>query len=406
MRTYASCETGTWPLECMGGRNTRQTAKDRRRLSPWVARSMRAPKLKQSLSRQNGRLPTVAQAMAPFRSVPTRCGWVILVFLAAQYPVVPAQSAVLEVGPGKPYAQPSKAIAAAHDGDTVLIAPGTYFDCAIVHQNTLTIAGSGPDAAAVLTDKACAGKALLVIDGNDVTVRNLTLTRIRVPDGNGAGIRAEGGNLTVDHVSFINNQDGILAASRPDATIVVRDSLFSRNGVCDRGCGHGIDVDGIKLLRIEHSVFQQASGGDHIRSSARTTELLGNRLADEGGHMAGPLVFLSDSNLMLRDNSVTLASGAAGRPGVVLATGEATAIMVRGNTLFESAGKDVPLLRNWTGQTAQAEGNTVPPGTEAVSDAGSAYHRLRARLATLRDLLRAIAGKAKHVVAVVLHRLI
>src|SRR5487761_2787938 len=166
--------------------------------------------------------------------------WARYVYLVPLFlaPVASVWAATLDVGPGKTYSSPSKAIAAAHDGDTVLIAPGTYFDCAFVHQNNLTIAGSGPNAAAVLTDKACAGKALLVIDGNDVTVRNLTLTRIRVPDGNGAGIRAEGGNLTVDHVSFINNQDGI------------------------------------KLLRIEHSVFQQASGGDHIRSSARTTELL------------------------------------------------------------------------------------------------------------------------------------
>jgi hypothetical protein len=339
------------------------------------------------------------------RSRRALAGACILALLAALSPAVPARAATLQVGPGEPYAQPSQAIAAAHDGDTILIAPGSYFDCAVVGHSNLTIAGSGPDTT-VLTDKPCAGKASLVIDGHDVTVRNLTLTRIRVPDGNGAGIRAEGGNLTVDHVSFINNQDGILAASLPAATLIVRDSTFSRNGVCDPDCGHSIDAGQLKLLRIEHSVFQQARGGDHIRSAAQTTALVGNRLEDEGGHMTGPLVFLEGSNLTLRDNTVTLASGAAHRPGVVLATGDAAMLVVRGNTLHAAAGQDVPLLRNWTGSTVQAAENTVPPGTAAVSDAGSAYHRLRARLAALRDVLHAIAGKAKHAVAMVLHRLI
>src|SRR5258708_26983509 len=53
----------------------------------------------------------------------------------------------------------------------------------------------------VITDKACQGKALFVITGDDVSVRNLTFTRARVPDGNGAGIRAEGVNLRVEHRS-------------------------------------------------------------------------------------------------------------------------------------------------------------------------------------------------------------
>ena len=39
------------------------------------------------------------------------------------------------------YAMPSQAIAAAHNGDTVRIHPGQYFDCAIVRQNDVTIEG-------------------------------------------------------------------------------------------------------------------------------------------------------------------------------------------------------------------------------------------------------------------------
>lgn len=331
---------------------------------------------------------------------------IALSMLVACCAVTSARAAVLEAGPGKPFATPSKAIAVAHSGDTVLIAPGTYYDCAIVRQNDITIAGSGPPFSAVLTDKPCAGKALLVIDGRNVTVRNLTLARVRVPAGNGAGIRAEGHNLTVDHVRFVNNQDGILAASEPGSTIIVRDSVFSRNGDCDIRCGHGIDVGRMKLLRVEHSVFQQARGGDHVYTLAQATELIDNQLDDAGRKMAGPLVFVNGGALTLQDNVVTLGPDSRERPGAVLVVGSATAIVVRGNTLHESQGRRVPLLRNWTGRTALASDNTVPADTVAVSDAGSIYHRLRSRLAAFRDSLRAAAHEAKHLVAAVLRRVL
>src|SRR4051794_28287894 len=168
----------------------------------------------------------------------------------------PALAATLEAGPGKTYEMPSAAIAAAHDGDRIVIAAGTYFDCAVLCANNLTIEGVGPEAT-VITDKACMGKALFVAQGNAITIRNLMLTRARVPDFNGAGIRAEGGDLLIEHVQFVNNQDGILSANMPGKKIVVRDSVFLRNGTCDGGggCAHGLYVGEIALLRVERTRF-------------------------------------------------------------------------------------------------------------------------------------------------------
>lgn len=318
--------------------------------------------------------------------------------LAGCWATLPAQAATLEVGAGKPFPTIAKALAAAHDGDTILIAPGTYYQCAMIGKNNLTIAGSGA-ASTVLTDLPCAGKALLVIDGHDITVRDLTLARVRVPDGNGAGIRAEGGNLTVDHVHFVNDQDGILAAANPSNTLLVRDSLFRQTSL------HGIDAGSLKLLRVIHSTFEQLSGGNHINSGAQATTLIDNQLRAAGVKGDGPLVFMSAGMLTLQGNTVTLGADQAGRPGVVLATGGVTRMELRNNTLQEPPGTAVPLLRNWTGQTVVAEGNTVPSDTVAVSDAGSTYHRIRAELASIRDSLHAAAGRAKHVVGVLIHRL-
>ena len=314
---------------------------------------------------------------------------------------VSAQAAILHAGQGEKYASPSAAIAAAHDGDTVLIAPGTYYDCAIVGHNDLTIAGSAPGV--VLTDKTCAGKALLVIDGHNVTVRNLTLTRARVPDANGAGIRAEGHNLTVDNVRFINNQEGILAAADPDGTITVRNSLFERNALCEPNCGFDIEVGSLGLLRVANSSFEESSGGIHIFSAAQKTELVGNQLTDAGIRAAAPAVSINGGALTLLDNRVALTAGAH-RPGAVLITGDATRITVRGNALHEPDGQGVPLLRNWTGQTAETANNTVPPGAAAVSDSGGVYHRLRAQLAVVRNSLLGAARTAKHLAGAVLAR--
>src|SRR5580698_7134723 len=89
--------------------------------------------------------------------------WTRMLVLAAAVTVPWMASAkVLEAGADKQYKQPSEAIAAAANGDTVRISGGQYFDCAVVAVDNLTIEGVGPDA--VFTDKTCNGKALLVID--------------------------------------------------------------------------------------------------------------------------------------------------------------------------------------------------------------------------------------------------
>nr|WP_294518891.1 hypothetical protein [uncultured Rhodopila sp.] len=308
-----------------------------------------------------------------------------------------AQARTLEVGPGKSYASPSEAAAAAADGDTVAIAPGSYFDCAIWRQNGLTIAGTGPGV--LITDRACAGKAAFVIQGNGVTIRGLSFMRIRVPDGNGAGIRAEGRDLTVEDSRFDADQIAILAGA-PGGSLRIADCLFAANGGgTDERPLDAIVAGRLDLLSVSHSVFKNARSGGHINSSALRTEIIGNDLADEGGRMAGPLVSVNGGVVILTGNTFTLSAGAAARPGAVLVFGDAEALAVRGNTLTESAGQ-TPMVRNWGGVAAGAYGNTVPDGVEAVSESGATYHRLRARMAALRASARDAAGFARHEAAV------
>lgn len=294
----------------------------------------------------------------------------------------PATARVLAVGPNGAYLQPSAAAAVARDGDTVTIAPGEYFDCAIWQANSLTITGTGTDV--VITDQACEGKASFVIRGDGVTVSHIGFARIRVPDANGAGIRAEGRDLTVLDSRFTNNQFGILV-SASGGFLRVAGSNFTANGSSPDGQPtYAIAAGALDLLRVESSSFQAARGGAHIISSAQHTELVNNDFADEGGHMSGPMVQVNDGSLLLQGNRFVVDFNAADRPGMVLATGDASSLTVVKNSLIEPNG-NVALLRNWTGVTPTQEGNTVPPGILAVSDEGSTYRRLRSRLGTVRQ---------------------
>jgi hypothetical protein len=193
---------------------------------------------------------------------------------------VPAGARTLEVGPDKPFKQPSEAATAAADGDHILIAPGEYFDCAVWRANKLVIEGTGRPEDTVITDKTCNGKGLFLTEGEGITIRNLTLTRARVPDGNGAGIRMETGNLTVEHVRFVNNQNGILANNDLKGALIVRDSEFLRNGSCAAYCAHGIYAGNLDLLHVERSKFFETRQAHHIKSRARRTEVIDSDLQD------------------------------------------------------------------------------------------------------------------------------
>lgn len=276
-----------------------------------------------------------------------------------------AHAATLTVGEDKQYKLPSDAIAKAEDGDTILIDPGEYFDCAVVKQNNLTIQGVKPDDSAMLTDKACAGKGMLVTAGNDITVRNLTLTRARVPDRNGAGIRAEGTNLTVDNVKFINNENGILAAENRESTILIKNSEFAKNGGCNPACTHGIYVNMIKLLKVENSKFWEQKIAHNIKSRALTTEVTNTEIRDNTAGTSSYLIEVPNGgNLTVRN--CTLQKGPKSdnhTSGIMI--GDETIdrptrrILIENNTFENTGSYDTVLLDNHTATEATLKGNKI-----------------------------------------------
>jgi nitrous oxidase accessory protein NosD len=231
----------------------------------------------------------------------TRIGLLLLALLLA----APATARTLQVGPGQPYKLPSAAIGDARDGDTVQIAAGRYVDCAVVRASNLVIEGLGAGASAVLTGRICEGKALLVTAGKNITIRNLTLTDAHVPEHNGAGIRAEGRDLTIERVKFIDNENGILSAPSPDSTITIRDSEFTRDGSCEGSCAHGIYIGAIALLHVEHSRFFATRHAHHIKSRAQRTEVIGCDIRDGPAGTASYEIEAPDGgSVVVRDTTI------------------------------------------------------------------------------------------------------
>jgi len=287
-----------------------------------------------------------------------------LVGLALLFLALPAGARTLEVGPGKQFAQPSQAAAAAKDGDRVVIAPGQYFDCAVWRQNNLTVEGASAQDT-VITDKTCQGKALFVIAGSNVTVRNLTLTRARVPSGNGAGIRAEGRNLLVERVRFIDNENGILAADQPQGEMIVRDSEFVRNGTCEQACAHGIYANRLALLRVERSTFRETRQGHHVKSRAFRTEIFDCDIGDGPTGTASYLVDVPNGGAVVVHNNRMekgpksenhTAAISIGEEGVDRPTPE---IRVEGNRFSVDGTYATVLVVNLTATPAVLRGNQV-----------------------------------------------
>jgi hypothetical protein len=271
--------------------------------------------------------------------------------LRARYPIaltvalaaVPmsAASRTLEVGPGKEFTLPSQAAVAARDGDIVRIGPGNYVDCAIWSQNNLTIEAMGDGV--VLSDKSCDGKAIFVITGDDVTIRGITFRGAAVPDNNGAGIRAQGGNLTVENSAFLENQMGMLATGSRTGVVVIRDSLFARNGTCYPHCPNDVNMHALyvglpmALLRVERTEFAEQHDGHYVKSRAQRSEIFDNVIHDGEQGTGSYLIDIPDGGSLIAHGN-RLEKGPHSENRTAIAIGEehqsynAPEILIENNT--------------------------------------------------------------------------
>ncbi len=203
-------------------------------------------------------------------------------------------AATWEVGPTRTYTAPSQVAGLVSNGDTVAIDAGTYSgDVASWYADNLVLIGIGGKAHLQANGNNAQGKAIWVISGSNNQVINIEFSGATVPDNNGAGIRQQGTNLTISHCYFHDNENGILAASDPNSTILVEYSEFANNGY-GQGFTHNIYINNVASFILQHCYMHHAKVGHNVKSRANQNIIRYNRIMDENTGYSSMLLDLSN----------------------------------------------------------------------------------------------------------------
>ncbi len=193
---------------------------------------------------------------------------------------------------GEAFATLQDAVNAIGDGrGTIRIAPGRYDECAVQEAGRVAYVAERRGEA-VFDGGACEGKATLVLRGKSARVEGLVFTRVRVPDGNGAGIRLQDGDLDVSYTLFSDGQCGILSHDGPPGAIRIDRSTFSGLGEGDGV--HSIYIGHYGSLSVTNSRFERGTGGHYVKTRAPRVELLNNSFDDSRGRRTNYLIDLSN----------------------------------------------------------------------------------------------------------------
>lgn len=259
--------------------------------------------------------------MRQFRSHLTRSALVLVAAAAA----LPASAAVLSVGPGKTYARPCQAFAAAKAGDTVEIAGNTTYrgDVCGIYASNLTIRGINGRPKIDAAGANAMGKGTWVIVGNNVLIDNIEMFGAKVPDRNGAALRLEGTNFTLRNAFIHDNENGILSGVNTASNIVIEYSEFGHNG---NGTGqtHNLYIGNVASLSFRYNFSHDAVVGHNLKSRARVNTIAYNRFSSTAPGQTG--------------------TTATGRPSYEIDLPNAGTSYVIGNVIQQPAAHDNPNL--------------------------------------------------------------
>ena len=220
----------------------------------------------------------MTQVRAPWGLRGLVAAWTLVVFAG----LMPAWAAErLVVGPDAGPTGLKEAVARAQDGDTIEILPGDYAGGLVLMNRRLTLRGLGDKPPVIKGDgKAGSQLALWTVRGGAVTIENLEFRGARAQDGGGAGVRQEGGQLTLRRCSFFDNEHGVYAANDETAELAIDSSVLGMAPRVVGGLYHLLNVGRIAKLTIIGSRFQQGFEGHLIKTRARVTDIRYNFIHD------------------------------------------------------------------------------------------------------------------------------
>ena len=228
---------------------------------------------------------------------------------------------------------------------TILIAPGTYRQCAVQAGGRITFKAVQPGTA-IFEKVACEDKAALVLRGQGSVVDGLVFRGYRVSDGNGAGIRTEMGDLTVTNAMFLDSQEGILGGEPVGQKITIDHSTFAGLGQCDESpsCSHAIYLANNGSVTITNSRFERGTGGHYVKLRVPTVSITDNSFDDTAGRKTNYMIDLPDGATgLIARNTFVQGRQKENHTGLIVVAAEAktyrsTGLRVEGNDARLSPG--------------------------------------------------------------------
>ena len=286
---------------------------------------------------------------------------------------------ILTVGSGEQFATLNAAVTASQDGDVIQVQAGTYTNDFSTISTKITIEGVGGMVNLVATQSPPDGKAILTTN-TDVTLDNIALSGAQVPDGNGAGIRYQGGNLTLNDCYIHDNQDGLLSGSTGGTgSITIENSEFSHNGAGD-GYTHNLYVGDIGSLTIDGSYFHDAVVGHEIKSRAQQTTITNSRIEDGPNGTASYSIDLTNGGNALITGNTIEQGPLSQNPGIITFGEEGgvyanSSLTVTGNTILNDlSSPSASAVWNATSAPASVTGNAIHglPASQVVLGSATA----------------------------------
>lgn len=253
---------------------------------------------------------------------------------------LPASAATLPVGPGKTYATPCKAFAAAKTGDVVEITGNTTYkgDVCGIYASNLTIRGVNGRPKIDAAGWNAMGKGTWVVVGNNVVVENVEMFGAKVPDQNGAALRLEGTNFTLRSAFLHDNENGILTGANLNSNIVIEYSEFGHNGY-GTGYTHNLYIGNVGSLTFRYNYSHDAHVGHNLKSRARVNTIAYNRFSSLSAGQTG--------------------STAAGKPSYEIDLPNAGTSYVIGNVIQQPSSNNNPTLLAYGEEGASNPGHDL-----------------------------------------------
>lgn len=167
--------------------------------------------------------------------------------------------------------------------------------------------------------RAISNKGAVIVQADSI-LKNFTCIGIEVSDGNGACVRQQTANLTVENMTVRDSQEGVLTDTDVVSLTLVNADIENVGGDCSVKCGraHGVyfaSPDGV--LTIRDSRFAQATDQGHLVKSGGSKTVIENTVLDErDGNGSRAIDAYSGGELILRHVTI-YANSDDGNPDII-----------------------------------------------------------------------------------------